>query len=68
MVGVRLGNVLDAFLLIGIGAGNDRLGRFGLAEVDRLMRQIGGDIDEVARFVDNALLRGLRRRASQRAL
>ena len=45
----------DAFLLVRVIAGDQGFGRFGGTQVDRLVRHIRRDEDEVARFVDDRL-------------
>src|SRR5436305_1756208 len=42
----------DALLLIGVVAGDQRQGRLIGAQVNRLMRHVGGDEDEVALLAD----------------
>jgi hypothetical protein len=46
----------DAFLLVRIGAGDDRGRRLGLAQIVRQVRHVGGNVDEVALAVDHVLL------------
>src|SRR5687767_4915847 len=45
----------DAFLFVGVVAGDDSTGGFGLAEVDGLVGEVGGDEEEVAGFAGDGL-------------
>ena len=49
----------DALLLVRIGARDDGGRRFGLAQIVGLMRNVGGDVDEVAGAVDHVILEPL---------
>jgi hypothetical protein len=44
------------FLLVGIIACDESQDRFGGAEIDRFVRHVGFDINEISRFTDNRIL------------
>src|SRR5215475_12520605 len=46
----------NMFLLIGIIACDQSHCRFGGAKIDRLVRDVGFDINEISRFTDNRIL------------
>ena len=46
----------NMFLLVGIIACDESQDRFGGAEIDRFVRHVGFDINEISRFTDNRIL------------
>ena len=47
----------NAFLLVGVGTGDDRGNRLGLARVVRQVRNISRDIEEISRLNDRVVLK-----------